>query len=106
MGFRFPQMTPTALESLLPQGSADGLCLTGQMLQWEPVQRPNASKVLQHPFFEGCVQEASHQLLAPGGAVENSCRRASNPEVVATATSWRLPKLPLSTTSSVGVDSG
>merc|ERR1719382_2255054 len=70
MGFRFPQMTPTALEVLLPQGSANGLCLTGQMLQWDPGRRPNASKVLQHPFFEGCAQEASHQLPASGGTVE------------------------------------
>ncbi|CAK0904337.1 unnamed protein product [Prorocentrum cordatum] len=44
MGFKFPQMTPTALEVLLPQGSPNGLCLAAELLQWDPGRRPNASK--------------------------------------------------------------
>ncbi|CAK0904338.1 unnamed protein product [Prorocentrum cordatum] len=108
MGFKFPQMTPTALEVLLPQGSPNGLCLAAELLQWDPGRRPNASKVLQHPFFEGCVQVVAQQLPAAGGTAESSCQRASDPdEAATTSTPRRLPKLRLSMTcGSFGADRG
>ncbi|CAK0831758.1 unnamed protein product, partial [Prorocentrum cordatum] len=58
LGLRFPQVAPTALEALLPQGSASGLCAAGQLLQWDPGRRPTACRILQHPFFEACAPEA------------------------------------------------
>jgi len=60
IGFRFPQMVATRLETLVPTANSDGLSLMASMLQWDPNKRPSAGKVLHQPYFEASgVQENS-----------------------------------------------
>lgn len=49
--FRFPQVTSTALSTLMPNASSQAIDLMNQLFQYDPSKRPSASQALQHPFF-------------------------------------------------------
>lgn len=52
VGFRFPHFAPTPLGEVVPQASAAGLGLIGEMLEWNPARRPTAQAALRHPYFQ------------------------------------------------------
>ena len=45
MKFKFPVMVPTALQSLIPNASSEGIQLINQLLLWDPQKRISASQV-------------------------------------------------------------
>lgn len=59
IGFRWPQFTPTKLEQLIPQASADGINVMNGMFAWDPNKRLNTAKVLAHPYFEASAMPES-----------------------------------------------
>ena len=52
MNFRFPQFVQTPLTQIIPNASPEALTLIGDLLKYEPNQRPSASQALQYPFFQ------------------------------------------------------
>lgn len=58
IGFRWPQFTPTKLETLIPAASTEGVQLMYAMMFWDPNRRLSTSKVLQHPYFEAGMSTA------------------------------------------------
>lgn len=98
IGFRFPQFTPTKLESIVPQSGPDGIQLMMAMLSWDPNKRLSSGKVLQHPYFEaGCTTEAANpsSQLPQLPAAE---QRSEVPSVAAAARAQKpsIPSLPQS----------
>ena len=51
MGYTFPSFTPIDLKVLIPNACPDAINLISEMLKFDPSKRPNASQVLQHPYF-------------------------------------------------------
>lgn len=51
MSFKFPQMVPTPLSTLVPTASNEALSLANQLLVWEPKKRLTAQEAQQHSFF-------------------------------------------------------
>lgn len=52
MNFKFPQIAPTPLNSLVPNASPEGLALMTDLMKYDPSKRPSASQSLQYPFFQ------------------------------------------------------
>uniref|UniRef100_A0A7S1IRK4 Protein kinase domain-containing protein n=1 Tax=Eutreptiella gymnastica TaxID=73025 RepID=A0A7S1IRK4_9EUGL len=52
MNFKFPQFSPTPLQSLITNASAEGLQLMMDFMKYEPVQRPRADEAMSYPFFQ------------------------------------------------------
>jgi protein kinase len=59
MNFKFPQMVPTPLQSIVPNASPEGLQLMQKMLEYDPSKRPSASQALQYPWFQIGVPNVS-----------------------------------------------
>ena len=55
MDFRWPRYVRTELSQLVPNCSSEGLALMGELLRWEPKERPTAAQCLLHPYFKECV---------------------------------------------------
>ena len=55
MGFTFPQFSPVALSTLIPNASHEALQLIAEMLRYDPQKRITAPQILQHPYFAGFV---------------------------------------------------
>jgi len=55
IGFSFPQCTAVNLATLIPNACDDAIQLLTEMLRFDPQKRPNASQVLQHPYFANFV---------------------------------------------------
>ena len=53
--FRWPRYVRTELSQLVPNCGSDGLALMGELLRWEPKERPTAAQCLLHPYFKECV---------------------------------------------------
>eukprot|EP00756_Hemistasia_phaeocysticola_P035044 Hpha_TRINITY_DN16559_c0_g1::TRINITY_DN16559_c0_g1_i1::g.134331::m.134331/K08829/MAK; male germ cell-associated kinase len=51
MSFKFPQMVPTPLSTLIPTASNEALSLMNQLLVWDPKKRFTAQDCLQHAFL-------------------------------------------------------
>eukprot|EP01132_Coremiostelium_polycephalum_P001438 gene1438-1813_t len=49
--FKFPNMAPSSLSSLLPNANSDAIELLTELLKYDPVKRPSASTALQHRYF-------------------------------------------------------
>uniref|UniRef100_A0A8I3XD34 Protein kinase domain-containing protein n=1 Tax=Callithrix jacchus TaxID=9483 RepID=A0A8I3XD34_CALJA len=52
MNFRFPQCVPINLKTLIPNASNEAIQLMTEMLNWDPIKRPTASRALKHPYFQ------------------------------------------------------
>ena len=50
---RLPQFSSTPLSSIIPNASPEAIEVLSEMLTYDPSQRPSASKLLQHPWFQG-----------------------------------------------------
>eukprot|EP01063_Lacrimia_lanifica_P027794 TRINITY_DN3956_c0_g7_i1.p1 TRINITY_DN3956_c0_g7~~TRINITY_DN3956_c0_g7_i1.p1 ORF type:complete len:670 (+),score=231.47 TRINITY_DN3956_c0_g7_i1:198-2207(+) len=83
IGFGFPQMVATPLKQLIPHASASALNLMHKMLQWDPEQRPKASQLLQHPFFQ-----MSHEGMAGVDLPNSYPSVAPQPRAPASAPSY------------------
>jgi len=55
VGFTFPQCSPVNLSTLMPNACEDAIQLLTEMLRFDPQKRPNATQVLQHPYFANFV---------------------------------------------------
>lgn len=55
MGFTFPQFSPVALSTIIPNASHEALQLIAEMLRYDPQKRITAPQILQHPYFAGYV---------------------------------------------------
>jgi protein kinase len=51
LGLRFPSSNPTGLAALVPNASPVALDFIGQLLRYDPAQRPSAAQALRHEFF-------------------------------------------------------
>lgn len=51
MNFKFPQFSPTPLESIITTASREALALMTDMLRWNPAKRPTAQQSLRYPYF-------------------------------------------------------
>ena len=47
MNFKFPNMVPTSLQSIVTNASFDGVQLMADMLAWDPQKRPTAAQVIK-----------------------------------------------------------
>lgn len=52
MGYRWPQLVPTKLETIVHNAGPDGIQLMYGMMTWDPNHRLSAQRCLAHPFFE------------------------------------------------------
>lgn len=53
MGYKFPEIVATPLNTLLPDASEEVLELMNMMMTINPNNRPNAKQCLNHRFFDG-----------------------------------------------------
>jgi len=72
MNFTFPQFVATPLTSIVTNASPEAMDIMYQMLRYDPMKRPTASQLLQHPFFQGPmdlpkrpVNSSSHRHASP-----------------------------------------
>lgn len=61
------QFVPTALASLIPQSSPEGIQLMNDLMLYDPSKRPTAAQALQYPFFMKGIQIPA-AIPAPGHA--------------------------------------
>lgn len=74
MNFRFPQFVPTALSSIIPNASPEGIKLMEDLMLYDPMARPTASQTLQYPFFQvnASLPPPVHIVAAPPNAQANA----------------------------------
>eukprot|EP01062_Namystynia_karyoxenos_P019120 TRINITY_DN17165_c0_g2_i1.p1 TRINITY_DN17165_c0_g2~~TRINITY_DN17165_c0_g2_i1.p1 ORF type:complete len:711 (+),score=196.00 TRINITY_DN17165_c0_g2_i1:212-2344(+) len=67
IGFTFPQMVPTPLQSLVPNATREAIDIMDKMLVWDPERRPKAAACLSHAYFQVAPPGAgpSDFLLTP-----------------------------------------
>ena len=58
MNFKFPQMVPTPLSSLIPVATNEALSLMNQLLVYEPKKRLTSNEATQHQFFTSYQAQA------------------------------------------------
>ena len=63
INYRFPEFSGVDLSALLPSASPAAIHLITKLLSWNPVCRPTAEEVLEHPFFYGCVTCSSKKEI-------------------------------------------
>jgi len=80
IGFRWPQFTPTKLETLIPTASDEGVSLMYAMMPWDPNKRLSTARVLQHPYFQAgsmsAVEPASREAASHLPQLASDARRA------------------------------
>ncbi|KMT04645.1 hypothetical protein BVRB_8g182980 [Beta vulgaris subsp. vulgaris] len=54
MNYQFPYFPGVHLSTLMPSVSDDATSLIRSLCSWDPLKRPTAAQVLQHPFFHKC----------------------------------------------------
>lgn len=59
MGFRFPHLRKTELETLVPQAGDEALDVMRACLRWNPQHRSTTQKILAMPFFRDAVNGVS-----------------------------------------------
>lgn len=55
MKYQFPQLPGVQLSTVMPSVSEDAVSLIKSLCSWDPLKRPTAAEVLQHPFFQNCL---------------------------------------------------
>lgn len=55
IGLTFPQFSPVALSTVIPNASSEALQLIAEMLRYDPNKRITTPQILQHPYFAGYV---------------------------------------------------
>eukprot|EP01016_Furgasonia_blochmanni_P051970 TRINITY_DN8243_c0_g1_i1.p1 TRINITY_DN8243_c0_g1~~TRINITY_DN8243_c0_g1_i1.p1 ORF type:complete len:550 (-),score=79.26 TRINITY_DN8243_c0_g1_i1:260-1909(-) len=55
IGFTFPDCQPIPLSKILPNACNEAVQLIGEMLRFDPLRRPTAVQILQHPYFTGYI---------------------------------------------------
>ena len=60
MQYRFPQFPATQLGGVIANASPEALTLIGDLLKYDPQQRPTCSQILQYPYFQSCNQTPMH----------------------------------------------
>ncbi|XP_026385100.1 cyclin-dependent kinase F-4-like [Papaver somniferum] len=50
-GYKFPQILPCGLSSMLPSASPEAVDLIKSLCSWDPKKRSTALEALQHPYF-------------------------------------------------------
>ncbi|XP_037085123.1 serine/threonine-protein kinase ICK-like isoform X2 [Pollicipes pollicipes] len=74
ISFNFPQFSPTPLETLIPNASAEAIILIRDMLLWNPNKRPTAQQAIRYPYFQvGQKLGGGHTSSAPA-ASDNAAR--------------------------------
>jgi serine/threonine protein kinase len=71
LGMKFPSSSGIHLSSILPSCSIQGINLLYDLLKWDPLIRPDCSKILSHPYFDD-VKERSNFLNSPKNSYYNS----------------------------------
>jgi serine/threonine protein kinase len=64
MGFRFPHLRKTEIETLVPGANAEAVKLMESCLRWNPKSRPTTTQILEMPFFKDAVNAAVTKALA------------------------------------------
>lgn len=64
LGFRWPQLVSTRLDTIVPQANADAINIMYATMTWDPNHRISAAKMLSHPYFDAdkAADAASSQL--------------------------------------------
>ncbi|CAH8578787.1 unnamed protein product [Schistosoma turkestanicum] len=52
MSFKFPQCSPVALHTLIPNANHEGIQLILDLISWNPKNRPTAREALKRPYFK------------------------------------------------------
>ena len=60
MNFRWPQVRPVSLESMMPSFHGSIFEVLRLMLLWTPMKRGSATQALANPFFAKCAVETSN----------------------------------------------
>ncbi|KAI3928912.1 hypothetical protein MKW92_028439 [Papaver armeniacum] len=50
-GYRFPQVLPCGLSTMIPSAGLEARDLIKSLCSWDPNKRPTAMEALQHPYF-------------------------------------------------------
>ncbi|KAI3876069.1 hypothetical protein MKW92_039149 [Papaver armeniacum] len=72
-GYKFPQVHPYGLSTMIPSASHEAIDLIKSLCSWDPKNRPTAMEALQHPYFapdmcalpETTSSEKSQQRIYP-----------------------------------------
>merc|ERR1719188_2540009 len=59
IGFKFPQMIPTNLATIIPGASKEAIDVMYSMLKWAPEARLSVAKSLQMPYFDADIKAAA-----------------------------------------------
>jgi len=59
IGFKFPQMIPTNLATIIPGASKEAIDVMYGMLKWAPEARLSVAKSLQMPYFDADIKAAA-----------------------------------------------
>lgn len=57
LGYKFPTLTKTPLNELMPDAPPEAIDLLEKILVFDPYSRPTAQQCLEHEFFEGITIE-------------------------------------------------
>ncbi|KRX11019.1 Protein kinase-like domain [Pseudocohnilembus persalinus] len=71
-GFTFRFYSSIDLQDVIPNAPYEALQLIKQCLQWDPNKRPNATKIMQHQFFNdinSILPQEVQQAMLKGGIV-------------------------------------
>ncbi|CAK0841773.1 unnamed protein product [Prorocentrum cordatum] len=88
IGFKFPQMTPTSLGTIIPGASKEAVDVMHGMLKWAPEARLSVARALQLPYFEADLKAAAAAEAAQAPA---AARQQPPPSGVAGSGEKGLP---------------
>lgn len=71
MQYRFPQFPATSLGSIVTNASPEALTLIGDLLKYDPQQRPTCSQILQYPYYQSCNKAPEKPVEPPRAALPN-----------------------------------
>lgn len=78
VGIQFGQYSKVGLDSIIRSASSDAIDLMEQMLQYDPVKRPSASQILQHPYFMKTMKvDPAHQVWGETSVRDNYTKKKS-----------------------------
>jgi len=66
MGYNFPEIVATPLNTLLPDASEEVLELMNMMMTINPNNRPNAKQCIEHRFFKDFKKDEEKKSSSKG----------------------------------------